>query len=100
MENVPGTIYLVHFDRPFHHAKHYIGWTGNGDVEVRLKSHRNGNGSKLLKAAVASGVTFRLVRVWEHQDRNVERTLKNQKNAGRLCPVCNPKRWQNHGKLR
>jgi predicted GIY-YIG superfamily endonuclease len=32
-----GTVYLIHFDRPYHHARHYIGYTD--DVDARLAGH-------------------------------------------------------------
>ncbi len=24
-----GVIYMLHFDRPYRHAKHYVGWTAD-----------------------------------------------------------------------
>ena len=32
---LPGVVYLLHFDQPYQHARHYTGWTGD-DVPVRL----------------------------------------------------------------
>lgn len=81
-----GTVYLLHFDRPFRHARHYIGWTG-GDLEDRLEYHRRGWGSKLLKAVAEAGIGWTVARTWEGT-RHDERKLKNRKEAPRLCPVC------------
>jgi predicted GIY-YIG superfamily endonuclease len=83
-----GMIYLLHFDTPFHHAKHYLGFAENS-VEKRVERHQQGQGAALTKAAVAAGVKLELVRTWKG-DRRLERQLKNRKNTPRLCPVCNP----------
>ena len=34
-----GTIYLLHFARPYKHARHYLGFAE--DLERRLKNQRN-----------------------------------------------------------
>lgn len=81
-----GTVYLIHFDRPFHHARHYIGWTQS--TESRVQRHKDGHGSKLLKAVAAAGIDFHIVREWTGVDRHFERKLKNQKKSRRLCPNC------------
>lgn len=82
----PGTIYLLHFSRPFGHARHYTGWTG-GDLEIRLADHAAGRGSRLCEAAIAAGVTWTLAAT-EPGDRNRERQLKNRGGASRRCPIC------------
>lgn len=86
--NVPGTIYLLHFDKPFWHAKHYLGWTEGDSLDERLDKHRKGQGSKLMAAVSGAGIDFSIARLWAGT-RNDERKLKNGKNAGkRLCPIC------------
>ncbi len=82
----PGTVYLLHFSRPFSHACHYLGW-GKGDGAKRIASHLAGRGSSLTRAVVAAGITLTVVRTWQ-ADRNFERTLKKKKNAKGLCPIC------------
>ena len=32
-----GTVYLLHFDRPYRHARHYVGWTV--DLPGRMSEH-------------------------------------------------------------
>lgn len=87
-ENVPGTIYLLHFERPFHHARHYLGWTEGAEVDRRLEEHRSGRGAKLTAAVSKAGIGFSVVRTWSGT-RHEERRLKRWKNAGRrVCPVC------------
>jgi hypothetical protein len=87
---------LIHLERPLggprKWAHHYLGEAD--DVARRLASHRRGRGSKLLAAAVARGIGWRLVRTWAAPaDRarrlDLERRLK-ARHGPRLCPVCNP----------
>ena len=81
-----GIVYLLHFDRSYRHARHYIGFTQN--LEQRLADHRAGRGSPLIAAAIADGIDFQLAAIWEG-DRHDERRLHRQKNTrARLCPVC------------
>ena len=83
---VQGTIYLLHFSMPYHHAKHYLGWT-EGPVEERLACHSAGQGARLMEVITEAGLTFELVRTWEGT-RKWERQLKNRHEAPRLCPLC------------
>jgi hypothetical protein len=86
-------IYLLCFDRPFHHARHYIGFTESVDtIERRCKVHRSGHGSYLLAAVAKAGIDWKVARVWPDGDRNFERKLKNQKQGPRLCPIC--RKWE------
>ena len=85
-KNVKGTVYLIHFDDKLCHAQHYIGWAKN--VDARCAHHKNGTGARLMAAVSDLGLPWKVVRIWENQDRNFERKLKNRKNAKLLCPVC------------
>lgn len=80
-------IYLLHFDRPFKHARHYIGWTQN--LEERLAAHRAGarRAGRLVQVAAAAGIAFRLARTWD-RERGYEVRLKKQGGASRCCPIC------------
>jgi predicted GIY-YIG superfamily endonuclease len=89
------TIYLLHFEPAYKHARHYLGFTDNG-VEPRVEEHRKGQGARLTQVAVAAGCQLVLVRTWEG-DRTLERRFKNQNNAPRLCPLCNAKHWRTRG---
>ncbi len=82
-------VYLLHFDRPLAHARHYIGFTSRMPEE-RLEEHLSGNGSPLVRAAVAAGIKVTLVAVWPFGDRTWERYLKGYHKAARWCPWCNP----------
>ena len=80
-------VYLLHFDSNLAHARHYIGFADRS-VKKRVTQHQQGQGAALTRAVVAAGIGIQWVRTWEG-DRHFERRLKNQKNAPRLCPVCN-----------
>jgi hypothetical protein len=79
-------IYLIHFDRPLHHARHYLGYCADGTLEVRLIRHRGGRGARLLAVLRELGIGWRVVRVLDG-DRRFERRLKAA-GSTRLCPVC------------
>jgi len=90
-------VYLIHFDHPYQHARHYIGYSD--DVDLRLERHRNGRGSPLLRSVAAAGIGFSLVRLWPNVSRDFERRLKKRKKARLLCPVCNPISWEMNAPL-
>ena len=85
MEMEIGTVYLLHFDSAFKHARHYLGWTGN--LENRLQQHRDGQGARLMEVVRDAGIGFELARTWTGTRRD-ERRLHNWKASPRLCPIC------------
>jgi hypothetical protein len=86
-----GTVYLLCFqDATGHkarhkHAGHYLGYAEN--LARRMKMHRAGRGSRLVAVIIGQGLGFSVARTWDG-NRTLERRLKNQKNAPRLCPLC------------
>jgi predicted GIY-YIG superfamily endonuclease len=82
---VTGTVYLLHFDRPYAHARHYTGWTT--DLTARLAEHTAGRGARLLGVVAAAGIGWQLARTWAGT-RAVERALKRRHGASRFCPIC------------
>jgi hypothetical protein len=80
-------IYIIHFDKPYYHARHYVGYCAEGKLEERLARHRQGRGSRLMLAVESAGLTWRVV-VTRHGDRCVERSIKKAKNTPRFCPEC------------
>jgi hypothetical protein len=80
-------IYLIHFDRPLHHARHYLGYSDKERIGTRILAHRLGRGAKLLAALRRAGIDWHVVRTFDG-DRHRERLFKNQHNTPRLCPVC------------
>jgi predicted GIY-YIG superfamily endonuclease len=90
-----GTVYLIHFEKHFKHAKHYIGFT-SVNVEERFKRHKNGSGSSLLKAVSKEKINFIIARTWPGKPFSFEKDLKHQKNSKRFCPICNPEKYLNY----
>jgi predicted GIY-YIG superfamily endonuclease len=90
-----GTIYLLHFDTPYQHARHYTGWTS--DLPGRLDAHTAGTGARLLAVITDAGIGWTLARTWPGT-RARERQLKNQGGASRRCPLCGitPHRERTH----
>lgn len=85
-KKIQGTIYLIHLERPYRHARHYLGWT-EGPLADRIAAHRSGQGSPLLRAATEVGINWYVV--WTCVgDRYEERRLKNGKHVSRFCPAC------------
>ncbi len=84
-----GYVYLLHFDRPYRHARHYLGYTAN--VDQRLAMHAAGRGARLLKVLRDAGIHYTVawVRVG---DRQLERRLKDRHEGPRLCPICQAER--------
>ncbi|MBA0084827.1 MAG: endonuclease [Acidobacteria bacterium Pan2503] len=82
-----GTCYLLQFERPYRHARHYLGWTV--DLAARLDEHLAGTGGRLLEVITAEGIGFSCVRTWPNTTLADERRLKNR-HRPKLCPVCNP----------
>ena len=82
-------VYLIHFDQPFKHAKHYIG--SAVDLDARLEEHRRGSGANLMRVVKDAGISWRLARTWSG-GRQLERRLKTLGGAARLCPICSPNR--------
>lgn len=80
-----GTVYLLHFDRPYKHAKHYTGWTT--DLNTRLADHAAGRGARLIEVIQEAGIGWQLARTWPGT-RTRERQLKRQGGASRYCPHC------------
>jgi hypothetical protein len=80
-----GVVYLLHFTRPYQHARHYLGTTT--DLAGRLAQHELGLGARLLQVGLAAGIEWRLARLWPG-GRGRERALKAQGGASRRCPLC------------
>jgi predicted GIY-YIG superfamily endonuclease len=79
-------VYIIHFDQPYKHARHYIGYANN--IEKRINHHRAGTGANLLRVINTAGITWRIAQIWDGKDRAFERHLKNQKHSARYCPIC------------
>lgn len=83
-------VYLLHFQTPYKHARHYIGFAKQGNVERRIAHHRDRSGARLMAVVVQAGIDFVTARVWPDGDRTFERRLKKCHKPQRFCPICNP----------
>jgi predicted GIY-YIG superfamily endonuclease len=88
MGEVVGTVYLLHFERPYQgRMQHYLGWTV--DLERRVQSHREGtSGSVTTTRAFEQGIGFEVVRTWPG-GMDLERLLK-ARGVQNACPICEP----------
>jgi predicted GIY-YIG superfamily endonuclease len=77
-------VYLIHFERPYKHAKHYLGVSDN--LAARIACHEHGNGARLMSVIARNDIRWSVVRLWPG-DRQLERKLKNF-HSPQLCPVC------------
>lgn len=82
-------VYVLHFDPPFRHAEHYIGFTEHPDVATRIHEHlKTKGGSPLVRAAVAAGCRIEIAHVFVGADRKFERRIKNRADVSRWCRLC------------
>jgi predicted GIY-YIG superfamily endonuclease len=88
-------VYLIHFDKPYKHSRHYLGYAA--DVDERIERHRSGSGARLLQVVNAAGIEWQLARTWSG-DRKFERWLKRKKGAAWFCPACNGAKAFNRAK--
>jgi len=88
--------YVLHIDPPYFHAKHYTGIAIDGDVPRRFRQHISGQGSPLIRAAVAAGCQVRIT-LDVPGDRHRERQLHNM-HGTRVCPECKPRRRRAAGR--
>ena len=86
-------VYLLHFSRPYKGVRHYMG--AAADLGARLKRHKSGDGSALLRAVRAAGITWVTARTWARGGFKKERALKRRCDHASLCPRCSgPAAWR------
>jgi hypothetical protein len=94
-------LYLLHFDRPFRHAKHYLGYAVDVPaVHARVDMHYaatvgDGKHHRLMQHVRAAGISFTLARVWPDATRADERR-KKQRGHSRACPICRDQQKVSH----
>lgn len=95
-------VYLIHFEKPYKRAQHYLGYT-TLQLEERMNRHHSDNGAKLLIAVNSVGIDWSPVRIWKcssaEEARWLEKKLKSHKKAQNLCPICNPNTAMNCGNV-
>jgi hypothetical protein len=80
-----GSVYVLHFEPAYRHARHFIAWAH--DVDARIAEHLAGSGSPLVRAAMAAGVGVELA-LSLRGSRQLERRLKLWHKTSQLCPAC------------
>jgi hypothetical protein len=88
MASPMGTVSLLCLSRPVgptRPARHSTGWAA--DLDARLAEHASGRGARMLAAAAARGISWRVTRTWAGT-RALERRLKGWKYGPEWCPVC------------
>ena len=80
--------YLLHYQRPIAHVRHYAGSTTN--LARRFYDHASGNGATLTAEFATHGIPFVVANVWKIPERDAERYIKGLKAGPRLCKVCTP----------
>lgn len=84
-------VYVIHFDKPYKHAKHYTGIAL--DVEKRMKQYSKGQGSRLMKVLKEHNIGFKYKVIVEYgtysEAHAEEKRLKTKvKKPQRYCPIC------------
>src|SRR5512142_1788858 len=81
-------IYVLHFEPPLKHARHYVGFAeSKRTLRARIEHHLAGSGAKIVAAAVAAGCTVTMTASFEGT-RDDERRIKKGGHGPSVCPVC------------
>lgn len=86
-------VYLLHFDRAYKHARHYMGFAADErEFHRRIDAHYDatpgdGKRHRLMQVIRAAGISFTLARTWPGATRADERRMK-QRGHARRCPIC------------
>lgn len=104
-----GYVYLIHFDEPYRHARHYCGYTSKS-MKQRMLTHKAGGGARLMAAVTRAGIGWSLVRYWRGNQRDElrfkQRNPKAVHRSGaahgleRYCPLCHPGKTWKDGRVR
>jgi len=84
-------VYVIHFDTPYKHAKHYTGIAKN--VPKRMKEHRGGYGARLTQVLKENNINFKwaILKTYNtfSEAKTEEKRLKTKvKQPKRYCPFC------------
>jgi hypothetical protein len=84
------TVYVLHLDPPYKHARHYIGYTPDATAERRVNEHLSclSKGNPLVRAAVEAGCEVTLAHEYPGAGRDFERWLKARRDTARWCKCC------------
>lgn len=90
-------IFLLHFTKPYHHCRHYLGCS-KMDYNQWIISQVSAGGG-VLPAAYEAGVGLELAYEWPDGDMRLMRMIKRQNNAARYCPICKEEKRKRKGEL-
>lgn len=86
---VRGDVYVLHFDQPLGHARHYTGFAKAGLLAARLAEHERGCGARLTQVALERGIGWTVAKVFEGVSLGFEWELKiRRRTACAYCPLC------------
>jgi hypothetical protein len=90
-KEVEGMIYLLHYDRPLHHAQHYLGFTD--DLDARTARHLNGFGGRLPAVFLELGISFTIARNLGWRPEAGTQTQEPQERAKTLPDLPEGEEW-------
>ena len=89
-------VYIIHFDPPYKHARHYTGISLNS--QDRFIEHDNGTGGNLTRIAKNHGVKFILNVIatgLSFYEAHAKEKLIKHKGSKIYCPICKQKGGEN-----
>lgn len=85
-------LYLLHFDPPYRHARHYLGYavgTGRGASYARAQARGKALGAhELVMAAQANLCEISVVDVLVGEGRATQRRMRANGSLSRFCSIC------------
>lgn len=85
-------LYLLHFDPPYRHARHYLGYAiGTGRGRAYAKAQARGvllGAHELVMAAQANLCTITVADVLVGEGRATQRRMRAAGSLSRFCPTC------------
>lgn len=91
-------VYLIHLERPFKHARHYVGSTQNLLERIRCYRAANADACAFMRAVHRAAIDWDVAAVWSFE--TIEEALtweysfkksgrgKHSRTAARSCPAC------------
>ncbi len=85
-------LYLLHFDPPYRHARHYLGYaigTGRGEKYAKDQARGKAIGAhELVMAAQANECEIVVADVLVGEGRATQRRMRGAGSLSRFCRVC------------
>ena len=87
-------IYLIHSSVPIGgkgraSARHYLGYTADGNLEQRMAQHLSGHSKVgVIKAFLENGGKLTIAMLWPDGGPSLEKYLKKGGHFNALCPLC------------